>query len=66
MKITLDEFQDNFQYEILKPTDYVETSHPIQRMVFNRSQKECRMVLQSHCLWICAQQYNILTSWKLR
>ncbi len=29
MKITLDEFQDNFQYEILKPTDYVETSHPI-------------------------------------
>ena len=25
MKITLDEFQDNFQYEILKPTDYVET-----------------------------------------
>ena len=25
MKITLDEFQDNFQYESLKPTDYVET-----------------------------------------
>lgn len=29
MEITLDEFQDNFQYEILKPTDYVETPHPI-------------------------------------
>ena len=29
MEITLDEFQDNFQYEILKLTDYVETSHPI-------------------------------------
>jgi hypothetical protein len=25
MKITLDEFQDNFKYEILKPTDCVET-----------------------------------------
>ena len=49
MKITLDEFQDNFQYEILKPTDYVETFQCGDEDLETLSSKNLLTILSLYC-----------------